>query len=232
MTAFDDGLIRTIDDRIKRFLPTLTARGTVVSRDTTGPVVQVLFDGDSIAMPVKCAGNVFCQANDRVVLTKHGPTWVVIGAFTGPGYGEMFRRINFSGATTAYNTTSFTDLTEWGTKEFVKFYDNTFIRVGMSWQGFMSAGNTGVEFGFRMTQTVGSGAYTPADVACGRCLITTSGNRGANSGAARLGAVPAGTYTVSYRIRRYVGTGTINGDASDTVWMEMDERVSAGNPVL
>ncbi len=232
MTLFDERQIEVIDSRIAKAQQSLTAWGTVASKDTTGPGVAVLFAGDSQPMPVKCPASVFCRPGDAVTLTKHGKTWVIQSAFVGPGLGEAFSKVTYGAANTAHNSTSFGDLSGFTAFSFTKVYDATVLWVTQMWQGYPSATVTGAEYGVRLAQVSGSTSYTSTDVAVGRAFINTAGIHGGSTGVERIFNVPAGVYTVSYRIRRFVGTGTLTSDQNDQVYIRMDERVRGDAPAL
>lgn len=227
-----DDQIATIDARIRAALAKNAAFATVVSRDPVGPGATVLVDPATVPIPVRCAGNAFCRPGDRVMMTMIDGGWVITNAWVGPGYGEAFASWNFTGANTAHNATSFGDLNAFPSMVFTKFADNTMIRVGQKWMGYFSANATGVEYGLRFALLEGPTAYTAVDVPVGRCFTNISGVHDSDYSTARVINIPAGTHTVTYRVRRYVGSGSITSDQNDQAQVEMDERVRSSVPIL
>lgn len=230
-------LIAMIDQRIRLAFKADKASGTVVARDSSGYEAQVLFDGSTTAVPVKCVGNVFCRDGDRVVLNRYGSDWVIVGAFVGAGLGEARRRWDGLPSTTAPMTSgAWVDLTEFGTFGFTKAYDSTYVRCGMLWSGRGTATNTRVAFGVRLTATEGGEGYTPIDYTVGTALIYAANARVLAYSATRLtggpGGLPAGTYTATYRWRRAAGTGDVISDTFDPMLMEFDEGFRETSPGL
>lgn len=230
--SYSEDMIALVDQRIALANKRDKAAGTVINRDTTGPGALVLFDGATTPMPVKCVGNVFCRESDRVVLDRYGSDWCITGAFVGPGFGEAFRRITYATGTVAATSTSYIDVTDFGTMVFNKIFDGTFVRIGQLWSGYANAVTTGCEFAVRFTATEGGEGFTPVDYSTGRCFMNASGDHQISYGSTRATGIPAGTYTVSYRLRRYTGAGNVVSDSNDQVFIELDERVRSNTPIL
>ncbi len=224
----DERMIQVIDSRIERARRSWSDRGTVISRDATGVGATVTFDADGVASPVKCAGNVLCRPGDRVVLTRHGSVWVIVGMLGQTGLGEAYSKVTFGGANTAHNSTSFADLSGFTAFSFTKLYDTTSVWVSQKWMGYPSATVTGAEYGVRFVQQAGDTPYSAVDIPIGRCFVNASGIHTTSTDIDQVTTLPAGVYLVSYRIRRYVGTGTLTCDQNDQVWIRCDERDRAG----
>lgn len=230
-------LIKMIDQRIRLALKVDKASGTVVARNPSGYGAQVLFDGSTTAVPALCAGNVFCRDGDRVAMHRYGSDWVIMGAFVGPGYGDARRRLDGLPSTTAAMTSSsFVDLTEFGTLSVTKYHDASYLRVGQAWAGLGTATNTRVAYGVRFTATDGGAGYTPIDYTVGTALIYTANARAIAYSATRVaggvGGLPAGVYTVTYRWRRMAGGGNVISDTFDPMLIEIDERFRETSPGL
>jgi hypothetical protein len=232
--TLDQSLIQMMDDRIRLHDQATSLMGTVVTRDTSGTGATVLFDGSIVAAPVKCMGHVHCRPGDRVALSLHGSDWLIYGSFSGPGYGEASSAIDGLPSTTGgLTSSSFTDLTEFGTFVFTKFYDNTFVRMGMSVGAYVTtAGDTRVAWGLRLSPTSGAVGYTATDYRIVYAFFHNTTVHQSASGMWRNLSIPAGTYTVSARWRRASGSGTIFADANDYYSVELDERIRAGSPIL
>lgn len=80
--AFNLDILDTIDDRVAKAVALFREvdMGTCVER-TSDTSAMVLFDGSSLAVPVKLAGGVDVRAEDRVVMLRAGVDWVVVASF-------------------------------------------------------------------------------------------------------------------------------------------------------
>ena len=133
-------------------------------------------------------------------------------------------------------SSSFVDLTEFGTLSFTKYHDNTYVRLGMLWSGLGTATNTRVAFAARLTATEGGDGYTPIDYVAGTALIYTANARVQVYCSTRMsggvGGLPAGTYTITYRWRRMAGAGNVISDTFDPMLIEVDEDFREISPGL
>lgn len=238
VTYVDDNTLAAIDQRIRLAQRKTSANGTMVTRDTTGPGCTVLHDGATIATPAKCLGSVFANAGDRVVLDLYGSEWLVTGSFSSLAFGEGSRALDgLPSAATPITSATFVDLTEFGSFSFSKAYDNTFVRVGLTASCFSSVATTRVFWGVRLVQTAGVSPYGPTDLTMGGFMLNTVNIHTSFTKFKRYlgladGGIPAGTYTVSLRWRRFSGTGTLSADTNDDFALELDERVRALAPIL
>lgn len=82
-TVWIDANLQAVDELISQALVhrTATDQGTVQSVQADAFRAMVVFDGTSVAMPVKVSGHVGCVAGDRVCLQRFGSDWVVMAAF-------------------------------------------------------------------------------------------------------------------------------------------------------
>lgn len=231
----DEDLIKLVDQRIRLAQTKTRATGTVVSRDTTGSKAMVLFDGATTATPAKVTGTTFVAPGDRCLLDRYGSSdWVVTNSWAALTFGEANRAVDsLSGTTGPQTSAAYTDLSEFGTFSFTKFFDLTFLRISVSAAAYQSTTATAkVGWAVRLTQTAGATPYTPADLSMGAMQLLTQNMHQNYTSYRRLTGVPAGTYTVTLRWRRAGGTGTILADANDSAAVEIDERVRAVTPIL
>jgi hypothetical protein len=183
----------------------------VQARDTTGPGALVIFDGSTVGMPVKVFGNAPCQPGDRVALTLYGSDWVVTSGYNALGYGEANKSTTPTGATGALTSGTFVDLTEIAPiTGFTKFYDATFVRVGMKASSYVSVAGTVAQFAVRFTATEGGAGWTPVDHNMNRLYFNQINTHTPDTHAIRILGIPAGTYTVSTRWRRAAARATSN----------------------
>lgn len=231
--SFDEDLVRLIDQRIRAHQQQTAAVGTCVNRDTTGPVGYVLFDGATVAVPVKVAGGVVLQPGMRCLLNKYGTEWVVTEAFGAPALG--FANAFVFGPAVAATTTSstFVDITGMDAFTFTKYQDLSWCRVFYS-ASCTTTGTAPVEvrWGLRFTQVSGSTAYTPVDYSGPHFHHNTIGEHNSNGVQFLIGGVgialgaPAGTYSCTLRWRRTQGTGTLTCDNNDVFSVTVEEFVN------
>jgi hypothetical protein len=77
--ALNSDLLDIIDARIASMMPRMSAVGTII--EWTPPAAMVLFDGSTLAVPVKVFNDVDGRAGDRCGLMKFGHDWAVTGSF-------------------------------------------------------------------------------------------------------------------------------------------------------
>ncbi len=230
--ALDAEMIRLIDQRIRAERQAVRAVGTCVDRATTGPGANVIFDGSTVAMPVKVPGNVFLQPGNRCLLDKYGSDWVVTESWSGFGLGEA--SANRFGTTTTgpVSSASFVDYTDFEVIRFDKAYDNTYVRIGLQASCFSSTAGAGVRFGVRLTAVESGTGYTSTDypltwIYCGQTNVHVP-----NYFAYRPTGIPAGSYNVQMRWRRANGATGCQTDSNDQISLEMDEGVRSNTPIL
>lgn len=231
----EDDLITVMDQRIRAAMKADQLFGTVVTRASAGPAATVQLDGSTVPIPVKCLGHVFCQPQDRVGLIRWGSDWLIVGSYSGPGFGEASRTIDsLSAATGQLTSSTFVDLTEFGTLTFTKFYDNTYVDTQMSYGGFLFSGgtNTRIAYGLRFAIVNGGAGYIEQDYRLGYIFYNVSVNHQNGAGRLRILGIPAGTYTVSVRWRRSSGTGSGGADQNDFFAVGINECVRASAPIL
>jgi hypothetical protein len=231
--SYADDQIRLIDERIALARRQDRATGTVVSRDTIGPGATVIFDGSTVAMPVRVAGGVGATDGDRVLLTRHGSDWIVTESFSAFSLGEANKALdNLGAATGALTSATFVDLAEFGGLPFAKTYDLTFVRMQVQAQAFVTGAAAKVFFALRFTPVAGGIGFTPSDVPMGGININQLNTHVSYTTPRRNTGIPAGTYTVTLRWRRVSGTGQIFADTNDSFAVELDEHVRALVPIL
>lgn len=226
MTAFDRGIIDTVDARIEVSRERTIAIGTVQTRDTVGPGTTVVFDDTDIAMPVKTPGHVHILENDRVVLQLFETTWVVLGTFNRRQMGEA-NGVSFgpsAGASTTSGT--FVDMPNSPSINFTKRYDLTAVRVGLVTGMYVSTAPTLVQTAIRIagqSGTLTASTFTAYDTLTCHFSFNTALEHGILPGWQREVGMPAGDYTLTARWRRPSGSGTLTNDLNDRTQIEVDE---------
>jgi hypothetical protein len=234
MANLDTDMVALIDQRIRAAGERTKAQGTCVTRDTTGPGGTVLFDGSTVAMPVKVLGNVFVQPGDRCVLDKYQTTWVVTGSFSAFGLGEASKVGNGpSTPTSALTSSTYVDLNEIGPLTFDKVYDNTMVQMTLSIT--MRSTTSGQVFssrlGLRFTPLEGQN-YTATDLVMNFIRFEDTSQRLGNTYTARVTDIPAGAYSVQVRWRRVSSTGTGVVDSGDVYSIMLNEAIRSSSPIL
>jgi hypothetical protein len=224
-------LINLIDQRIRAATSRERYSGTIVSRATTGNAAMVVFDGSTVAMPVKVAGGVFARAGDRCMLTLYGSDWVVTNSWAAVALGEATNSVLISGPSGTLTSATFVDINEFDPMLFTKAYDQTYVRLGLQAACFCNvSGGTSVRWGVRVTPVDTSSAFSAQDFACGYIYFNQTGVHLQSSGFTRVvslaeGGMPAGDYMLSLRWLRWGGAGNLQFDSGDVFTLEADEGI-------
>lgn len=220
----NDDLIALIDQRIRSQSLRQRATGTCVYRDTTGVNAQVVFDGSTVAMPVKVLGSVHLQEGYRCVLDLYGSDWLVTDSWSARALGEASRN-TFASSENTVNA-SFTDMSTFSTPiAFVKRYDVTMVRVAMASAAFSTAISTSARWAVRFTPDDPTNPYTPVDILTNYIYWNNASIHLSHRHAGRSIDLPAGSYTITVRWRRSSGSGTVTTDSNDMYSLEFDEAV-------
>lgn len=233
MAGFDQDLINLIDQRIRLNAARTRAVGTCVTRATTGPAADVVFDGSTQAMPVKVLGSVVLRAGDRCVLDRYGTEWIVTGSFVSSAFGEASWQGPPSSQTSTLTSGTFVDIQEIPPLTFDKAFDNTYVRMDMEASAFaLTSANTGVRWGLRWTPVVTSKPYTASVYSMNSQFFNATSVHETCHYNARPIDIPAGRYEVQACWRRTSGSGGLTSDNADMYTIELDEAVRASTPVL
>jgi hypothetical protein len=231
--ALSDDMIRLIDQRIRVSGQQTRAAGTCVDRAAVGPDANVVFDGSTVAMPVKVLGTVFLQPGNRCVLDKYGSDWVVTGSWSAVGLGEASSlQLGPVGGSTVLSSGGLVDLTEIAPITFSKIYDNTFTEMHLTAGCFATVANTRVRFAFRLTAQDPGSSFPATDYNLSYEHFNVTGQHLSFHAMTRALNVPAGSYTVQVRWRRTTATGTFQCDDGDQFAFSLDERIRFSSPFL
>ncbi len=227
--SLDDQLIGLIDQRVRLHQVRGEALGTCVGRDIAGPGADVLFDGATVAVPVKVWGHVVLRPGMRCGLRKYGTEWIVEGAFATPAMGRA--EIFTTATATSCGSTSYIDMAGLPTVEFTKLHENTWIDIDMSAMAFVNTAGQGSRFAVRLIQLEGDTPYTPVDLDGPIIFFSQVAHLGGSARYARSG-VPAGRYTVQPRWRRTSGTVNIQANTEDLFHFILNEVVMSTSPYV
>lgn len=150
--TYNDVQLDVIDQRVRAAVGREKATATMVSRDPDSNNGTALFDGSTVATPVKVQPHTWARTNDRVTLDRYGSDWVVTGTFGTGMPNEDTEPFAWSG-----NTTSATNVTITGAAgiTFVKERGSSFTRLWVSLNGSLvaTAANTVAVLGVRILGT-------------------------------------------------------------------------------
>lgn len=229
--TIDETLISIIDQRIRQHNVTERATGTCVDRDSTGPGALVIFDGATVAVPVKVTGSTGVRPGYRCVLEKFGTEWLVVGSFANPVLGIASQFV-FNGAQTTTSTT-FVDMTNIPPQSFTKLHDGTGVGFNTNLSAVMLSAISGMRVGYRLTQVSGSAPFTAIDVQGPFGLLAQiNGRHFFGNEAIYTFPMPAGVYSIQARMRMTTGSGTISLSTSDIWSMVVREYVDPSNPFV
>lgn len=226
-------LLNLIDQRVTVHATSSRHWGTVVQRSTTGPLAQVVFEGSTVAMPVKVAGGVFALQGERCLLDRYGSDWVITGSWAATALGEA--SITFIPASTSGTLTSasYIDVTEIPSFAFTKAYDVTYVRLSMQAGGSgIVAQPVSMRYGLRITPVDVSSTYTATDYDMNLFCYNTIGIHDSTGCHRRVLSIPAGNYLISVRWKRLAGSGGVVFDQNDLFTIEVDEGVRTLQPFL
>lgn len=233
-------LVALVDQRIRAAAVATRAFGTCAGRDVVGPGASVLFDGSTVAVPVKVLGHVVLRAGMRCTLDKYGTEWIVTGAFAVPefGYTNMF----VPGVVTTTTSAAFTDVAGFPTFQFVKYHDATAVEFTQSAVCYSQTATSRMRYALRLTQTDGDTPYTPVDIVGVEIRLDDINIRSPQTQqwivpgpTNTMGSdvnIPAGVYTGVWRWRRTNGTGTLTMDTTDQFSLTVREKVLPSSPYV
>lgn len=203
-SAFGDTLLQAIREQIARNTPRTMDQGTVQSVRSDSYRAMVVMDGSSVAMPVKTVGNVDAGVGDRVILSRYGSDWVIVGAYHTGGLGYGYK--NESAASGNTSSGSFTAVPSATAFSISKRWDWTVLRLDLATSCFSSTASSRVEVGIQI-------AGVPYPLA--KQFFATSVTRSAVVGFDTVGFIPAGDYTASVVWRLDAGVGPIQQQIAD-----------------
>lgn len=219
MTApWKQAQLQAIDEAIRKAGLTTTDQGTVQSADPSAFRAMVIFDGTTIAMPVKVAGHVGCVAGDRVCLQRFGSDWVVMAAFALRWPGSA--GINQVGQVGSTATNTFANMPGSPAYVFTKRWTSTRVKTWIEMTGYADTLGLIHEYGVLYTggTTVKIGQFHNASTGGGADPL----QRHAFGHTIYISGMAAGTYTANLRWRRNPGAG-------GTWFQDADDWISAGS---
>jgi len=210
--TYPDALLRTIETVVRRLVPHTNDVGTVVSVQAVNMRAMVIFDGATVATPVKVAGHVHCRPGDRVGLTKRASDWyvdIVTNRIGGPNAAG----VNVAVPTGSTSSATPTNLPGDPSFPFTKRWDNTPLMLcGSATAYTLATSSLGLYLGLTLAGTQTTYLMweleSPAGVRFG--TSTTRILPDADYSA----VVPAGDYTVNVMWACTIGTA-VNTNTDD-----------------
>jgi hypothetical protein len=220
VTTLDLALLLAIDQRVNAGRERTITMGAVTSRNSYDSNIEVTMEGSTASVPCKVAGDVEAYEGDRVVLVKAGLWWVVIASLTKhwPSHVGVATVQNSGGNTTS---ASFNDVPDVADVTFVKRWDTTKVRVGISAGSYCTV--TAVceaAWGARFT-ALSTGTVTTYEII--NTPYPAISSRITAVGWDFLAGLAPDTYTVRVMWRRKSGTGTVNTDSFESVALDVEE---------
>lgn len=213
--------LQAIDQRIAVAAQKFTDVGVVVSVSTDRQRAMVTAESATVAVPVKVSGTVWCQAGDKVGLTRYGAEWYVtaiLNRIQGPNVGAL------GGVGVSGSVTSGTPVNVPGDPSFTwtKRWDATPITLfaGLSFFISTAAASCAVSMRFAGPTTV---TYKVWEQEPSNQLERYGWSHMRDiPDATDTSPLPAGTYTVNLQWYRTTGTGTIqqNNDDWYSAWVQ------------
>jgi hypothetical protein len=231
VTAYAQSLVELIDSRIDQATPKVAKMGTVTGRDLwaySGPLPSralVVFDGSAgVAQPVKCPESVVVHVGDRVGLVRFESDWIITINYSLQTLCNAMNRFTWASLLTT-TSTSFVDMPNSPTVEFVKERDATFLRVYMSVSLYATGTPSQIfHIGMHLDSADGSVSYDEDIVGS---TINVASVHAEWAGWVTTGALPAMSYVGTARwFKSGAGTMTLTVDSNDTVKMHVIEVVS------
>lgn len=231
MTAFDEQLIKLIDQRIAQYQTKTSSMGTCVSRATAGAEASVLFDGAKTPVPVKVLGHVSLRPGMRCSLDKYGSEWLVTGTFALTELGDYYNMRFGVGVATVTSATNI-DHAGQAPFTFTKFHDFTVIDIQMTASGYSTAAATGCRWALGFRQLSGDTAFVDTDFDTNYMEFQVANSRIWQTVRFPYTGVPAGVYQVVPRWRRSSGAGTVTNAGTDFYAYTLKETVRSADPVV
>lgn len=186
--------------------------GVVVARDSDTTGALVIFDGDVVAVPVKCFANVDAFPGDRVGLARIDSDWIIFGSYGRHGPSTESVHVATLGADTVSGT-SYEDIDGGHPFAFRKQYEQTRVRLHMHLSTWPTAAGDAADIALNVSGGTG-------DVLIAHYLHTAVEHEG--YGGHRVIDLPAGLYTIGARWRNTAGSA-INVDLFDSLSMSAEE---------
>jgi hypothetical protein len=211
--TYPDALYRTITDIVARNLSRVTDVGTVASTQSATMRAMVIFDGATVATPVKVAGAVHCRAGDRVGLTKYASDWyvtIVTNRIAGPNAAG----VNLSVPTGNTTTTTVANLPGDPSFTFTKRWDSSPLLMCGGTTAFTTA-TASMGFYLGLTVLGVQTTYLMSELESGPGVRFGATTVRILPDAVSPAVVPAGEYTVNLMWARTTGGGTVGTNSPD-----------------
>jgi hypothetical protein len=221
METFGKGLVDVSREQVDVAVARYAKMATVIGRDSTGPLAQVSFYGsDGGVSDVKCPESVVVSPGDFVGLVKFEHDWLIAVNYSGRTLAD--RAMNTAWASLTQTTTAtFVDMPNSPSIEWTKMRDDTVMRFAV--QASASGSNVAnvIKLALHVTSNDGVTDYTE-EIA--HMEMTNANEHDHFTGHVEAASAhPAGGYAAVVQWRRSAGTGFIQVDADDRLFMQVRE---------
>lgn len=219
--TFGQGLVEVAQDRVDAGATPYAKMATVVSRDSTGPGAQVIFYGSSGGTSdVKCPESVIVAEGDLVGLARFEHDWIVVINYSGRSLAD--EQINTAWVSLNQSTTTtFVDMPNSPAVDYIKMRDATYMRFSMQCSASGSNVANSIRLGLHVTSADGVTDYTEEVT---HMVMNTTGDHYHFTGRVKAASAhPAGAYTAVAQWRRNSGTGFIQVDQNDRLFVQVRE---------
>jgi hypothetical protein len=210
--SYTKAILRAVREIVAASKKPSQRAGTVVGRDDDTAKVLVIFDGDALAVPVKCFANVDAFPGDRVGLVRFDSDWIIVGSFT--RHGPSIMGIRDILGVTSTSSASFVDMDGGHAFLWRKQYDETRTRITMMVSGYTNDPGSEVSYGVNIV------GY--ADVTVAHNLYSAATHE-VTSGIKIEPAFSAGYWWIYSRWRLNAGTGPVACNAADRLTVVVEE---------
>jgi hypothetical protein len=223
METFGKGLVDVARDQVDVAVARYAKMATVIGRDSTGPLAQVSFYGsDGGVSDVKCPESVVVAPGDLVGLVKYEHDWIITVNYTGRTLADAVSPTPAPWASLQQTTTgTFVDMPNSPSVEWTKARDLTVMRFAV--QASASGSNLAniIELALHVISDDGVTDYVET---IAHMKTTNGGEHDHFTGLVQAASAhPAGGYAAVVQWRRTSGTGFIQVDADDRMFIQVRE---------
>lgn len=224
MGTFGQGLVEISQDRVDAAVSANAKMATVIGRDAAGPGAQVIFYGSAGGQSdVKCPESVIVAEGDLVALVKVEHDWLIVANYTGRSLADEAIDTSWSSLTQVTPTT-FVDMPNSPTIDWIKMRDSTIMRFSLQTSAFGSNTANQVKHALHITSSDGATDYVEE---ISHMVMNTTGDHYHFTGSVKAASAhPAGGYSAVVQWRRSSGTGFIQVDANDRLFVQVREAWS------
>jgi hypothetical protein len=223
MESFGKGMVDVARDQVDVAIARYAKMATVTGRDTSGTGAQVSFYGsDGGVSDVKCPESVIIAAGDLVGLVKYEHDWIVTVNYTPRALAdEVNANPNPWASLQQSTTTTFIDMPNSPSVEYTKMRDGTVMRFAVQCSASGSNPANAIKLALHVTSNDGVTDYVEEIT---HMVMNVTGDHYTFTGHREAASAhPAGGYAAVVQWRRSSGTGFIQVDSNDRLYVQVRE---------